>query len=62
MTKEQRDKALEMQLKNSPMYRDGSLIRLKPINQSLTICATHPMTSGVARWITVVSGRLRAGA
>src|SRR6185436_13380258 len=27
MTKEQRDKALEMQLKNSPMYRDGSLIR-----------------------------------
>jgi hypothetical protein len=28
--KEQRDKALEMSLKNSPFYRDGYLIRLKP--------------------------------
>jgi mono/diheme cytochrome c family protein len=28
--KEQRDKALEMALKNSPFYRDGYLIRLKP--------------------------------
>jgi mono/diheme cytochrome c family protein len=28
--KEQRDKALEMTLKNSPFYRDGYLIRLKP--------------------------------
>src|SRR5262245_50642659 len=27
---EQRDKALEMALKNSPFYRDGYLIRLKP--------------------------------
>jgi mono/diheme cytochrome c family protein len=30
LTKEQRDKALEMALKNSPFYRDGYLIRLKP--------------------------------
>ena len=28
--KEQRDKMLEMSLKNSPFYRDGYLIRLKP--------------------------------
>jgi hypothetical protein len=28
--KEQRDKALEMALKNSPFYRDGYLIRMKP--------------------------------
>src|SRR5499433_963014 len=28
--KEQRDKALEMSLKNTPFYRDGYLIRLKP--------------------------------
>jgi mono/diheme cytochrome c family protein len=28
--KEQRDKALEMSLKNTPFYRDGLLIRLKP--------------------------------
>jgi mono/diheme cytochrome c family protein len=28
--REQRDKALEMALKNSPFYRDGYLIRLKP--------------------------------
>jgi hypothetical protein len=28
--KEQRDKALEMSLRNSPFYRDGYLIRLKP--------------------------------
>jgi len=28
--KEQRDKALEMALKNTPLYRDGYLIRLKP--------------------------------
>ncbi|HZS08285.1 MAG TPA: DUF3471 domain-containing protein [Blastocatellia bacterium] len=28
--KEQRDKMIEMSLKNSPMYRDGFLIRLKP--------------------------------
>ena len=28
--KEQRDKALEMSLKNSPFYRDGYLIRMKP--------------------------------
>lgn len=30
MTKEQRDKAVEMSLKNSPMYREGFLIRMKP--------------------------------
>jgi hypothetical protein len=30
LTKEQRDKAVEMSLKNSPFYRDGFLIRMKP--------------------------------
>ncbi|MBI1760797.1 MAG: thiol-disulfide isomerase [Acidobacteria bacterium] len=30
LPKEMRDKALEASLKNSPMYRDGFLIRLKP--------------------------------
>jgi hypothetical protein len=30
MTREQRDKAVEMSLKNSPFYRDGFLIRMKP--------------------------------
>lgn len=29
MTKEQRDKAMEAQLKNSPFYRDGFLMRIK---------------------------------
>ncbi|MEP7272505.1 MAG: DUF3471 domain-containing protein [Acidobacteriota bacterium] len=29
MTKEQRDKAMEMQLRNSPFYRDGFLMRIK---------------------------------
>jgi hypothetical protein len=30
MTREQRDKAVESSLKNSPFYRDGFLIRMKP--------------------------------
>jgi hypothetical protein len=30
MTKEQRDKTMEVELKNSPLYRDGFLIRTKP--------------------------------
>jgi mono/diheme cytochrome c family protein len=43
LPKEQRDKALEMSLKNSPFYRDGFLIRLKP-DQPVhdDLCAAPP--------------------
>ena len=49
LPKEARDKALEMSLKNSPMYRDGFLIRLKPDQPVIDdLCSTTSDKRGSA--------------